>query len=49
LDETTSSNHNLLDSYEGIDEWYLNNTENLIIIKYDEDIIDEDKIKKIIK
>ncbi|MEA3512631.1 MAG: MFS transporter [Campylobacterota bacterium] len=49
LDETNKQNHNTLDLTDGIDEWYLNNTENIIIIKYDEDKIDEDKIKDIIK
>ncbi|MEA2049138.1 MAG: MFS transporter [Campylobacterota bacterium] len=49
LDETKSENHNKLDSLDGCDEWYINNTENIIIIKYDESITDESTIKELIK
>lgn len=48
LAETNSSNHDKLDSTEGIDEWYINDTEKLLIVKYHDDHLDEDKIKKIV-
>jgi len=31
------------------DEWYINDTENIIIIKYNEDIINEDEINNILQ
>ncbi len=49
LDETNSEHHNKLDSTEGVDEWYINNTENLLIVKYHNDFLDEQKIKEIVK
>jgi len=48
LDLTNTNNHNELDSLNGCDEWYINNTENIIIVKYDEDIITKNEINKII-
>ena len=32
-----------------IDEWYINNTENIIAIKYDSDKISEDEVKNLLK
>jgi len=32
-----------------IDEWYINNTENIIAIKYDNEKISEDEIKTLLK
>lgn len=32
-----------------IDEWYINNTENIIAIKYDSDLISEDEVKNLLK
>ena len=49
LDETNSAHHNKLDSLNGCDEWYINNTENIIIIKYDDDITSEDEVKELIQ
>ncbi len=49
LDETSKENHNKLDLNNGIDEWYINNTENIIIIKYDEDKTNEEAIKSTLK
>jgi len=46
---TNSDNHSKLDSFDGCDEWYVNNTENIIIVKYDADITDSEKIKELIK
>jgi len=40
---------NLLDNVEGCDEWYINNTENIIIIKYDADILNEETLINTIK
>ena len=49
LDETNKSNHNKLDDLDGCDEWYINDTEKIIIVKYNEDITSEDDIKGILK
>ena len=35
----------ILENNDAIDEWYINNTENIIAIKYDDDKISEHKIK----
>lgn len=35
--------------HEGIDEWYLNNTERIIAIKYSNEKIDEESIKALLK
>ncbi|MFA9373398.1 MAG: MFS transporter [Poseidonibacter sp.] len=35
--------------HKAIDEWYINNTENVIAIKYDNDILDEEAIKNLLK
>ncbi len=35
--------------HKAIDEWYVNNTENVIAIKYDNDLLDEDAIKNLLK
>ncbi|MCK5110443.1 MAG: MFS transporter [Arcobacteraceae bacterium] len=48
LDETNKDNHIKLDTLNGCDEWYINNTENIIIVKYDEELLNEDKIKQIL-
>lgn len=49
LNETNESNHNKLDDLNFIDEWYINNTENIIIIKYDQDHINQQEIKDLLK
>ncbi len=49
LSETNENNHNKLDDLTGCSEWYINNTEKIIIIKYDSDITSEDEIKGLIK
>jgi len=48
LEETDESKYSKLDTTEGCDEWYINNTEKIVIVKYDAHIIDEDKIRQII-
>lgn len=49
LDEYHLENSGKLSSNDAIDEWYLNNTENVIAIKYDEQKIDEETIKNLLK
>ena len=34
---------------DSIDEWYINNTENVIAIKYDNEKISEEEIKNLLK
>jgi len=49
LDEISSGHLNKLDSLDGCDEWYINNTENIVIVKYDDDLTSEDNIKQLIQ
>jgi MFS family permease len=44
LDEIDKNKLDSLDNLQGCDEWYINNTENLLIVKYSVDIISEDDI-----
>jgi len=39
----------VLDTLDGCEEWYINNTENIIIIKYDADILNEETLLNKIK
>lgn len=48
LDEYPLENSNRL-NINSIDEWYINNTENIIAIKYDNTQISEDEIKNLLK
>jgi MFS family permease len=48
IDKTNKNNHHKLDTLDGCDEWYINNSENLIIVKYDEDIVTKEKIQDIL-
>ncbi|MBP6163507.1 MAG: MFS transporter [Aliarcobacter sp.] len=43
LENSVNLNHN------AIDEWYVNNTENVIAIKYDNEKISEDEIKNLLR
>ena len=36
-------------THDAIDEWYINNTENIIAIKYDSEKISEDEVKNLLK
>ena len=36
-------------THNAIDEWYINNTENVIAIKYDNELISEDEIKNLLR
>jgi MFS family permease len=38
-----------LDTTQGVEEWYINNTENIAVIKYDEDQTNPETIEKIIR
>jgi predicted MFS family arabinose efflux permease len=49
LDEINKNHFSKLDTQMGIDEWYINNTENIIIIKYDDDILNEEKLIELLK
>ena len=49
LTDKDEKKFNLLDSLNGCDEWYINNTENIIIIKYDADLLDEETLINNIK
>jgi MFS family permease len=49
LKDIDPSKHNLLDILSGCDEWYINNTESIIIIKYNEDLLSEETIFNKIK
>ena len=49
LEETNSNYYDKLDELNGCDEWYINNTEKIIIIKYDNSIVDELTIKELLK
>ncbi|MEA1915285.1 MAG: MFS transporter [Campylobacterota bacterium] len=45
LDTYNRETLEVLDDENSIDEWYINDTENIVIVKYDGDVIDEDTIK----
>ena len=42
-------NQEFLNDNTKIDEWYINNTENIVAIKFNEQNIDEDEIKSRLK
>jgi len=49
LEDIDQNKLDTLDSLIGIEEWYINNCENLVIIKYDEDHTEEQKILDTLK
>ncbi|HJE03737.1 Inner membrane transport protein YajR [Aliarcobacter thereius] len=49
LDEYKSNSLNKLSENSNIEEWYINNTENIAVIKFSEEKISEDEIKAILK
>jgi len=49
LDDTDHAKHADLHSIEGVVEWYINDTEKLVIVKYDETLTDEEKLREAIK
>ena len=48
IDDTDSAKHQDLHDLKGCKEWYINDTEKLVIVKYDEDEINEEKIREAI-
>jgi predicted MFS family arabinose efflux permease len=48
IDQTNKNSYDKLDTTNGVDEWYINNTENIIIVKFDNDITNEENIKNTI-
>jgi hypothetical protein len=48
LDEYHLQNSDKLTN-KAIEEWYINNTENVIAIKYDSDKISADEVKNLLK
>ncbi|HIP12296.1 MAG TPA: MFS transporter [Arcobacter sp.] len=49
IDETSQDKYKSLDDKPGFVEWYINNTENIVIIKYYTEFYNEDEIKELIK
>ncbi|MFW0702737.1 MFS transporter [Aliarcobacter butzleri] len=49
LDEYKLENSGKLNQNDAIDEWYINNTENIIAIKYDDEKISEEEIRALLK
>jgi MFS family permease len=45
IDDTDHAKHQDLHQLEGCKEWYINDTEKLVVVKYNEDITNEDKIR----
>ena len=48
IDDTSKEKYKQLDEKPGFVEWYINNTENLIIIKYYTEFYNDDEIKELI-
>ncbi len=46
VDDTSEEHCSKLDTISEIDEWYINDTEKLVIIKYNGDLISEESIKE---
>ena len=49
LDDTDHAKHADLHSIDGVVEWYINDTESLVIVKYDETLTDEERLREAIK
>jgi MFS family permease len=49
LDDTNHAKHNSLHDIEGVVEWYINDSESLVIVKYDEQITNEEKLREVVK
>jgi len=49
LKEYKLENSGKLNNNKKIDEWYINNSENILIVKFDEDLISEEEIKALLK
>ncbi len=46
LNDTDHTKHQDLHSIDGCKEWYINDTESLVVVKYDAKVISEDEIRK---
>jgi len=49
LDDTDHAKHSDLHEVEGVVEWYINDTESLVIVKYDELLTDEERLREAIR
>jgi MFS family permease len=49
IENLDENKYTILDTLNGVDEWYINNTEKLLIVKYNNTIVDEEMIKNTIK
>jgi MFS family permease len=49
LDSINSDKLPVLDTTKGVEEWYINNTENIAVVKYDEDQTDPKTIETLIR
>jgi len=49
LNDTDHSKHQELHNLDGCKEWYINDTEHMLVVKYDLEIINEEKIKHTVK
>ena len=48
LDDTNHAKHQDLHTLKGCKEWYINDTEKVVIVKYDEDITNEEDIRNVL-
>ncbi len=46
LSETDHSKHPELHNLKGVQEWYINDTEGVLVVKYNEDELDEERIRE---
>jgi len=49
LDDTDHAKHEDLHQLQGVLEWYINDTEHVVVVKYDERETDEDTIRQALK
>ncbi len=49
LDDTDHAKHEDLHTLEGCVEWYINDTEHVVVVKYNEDLIDEATIIQVLQ
>lgn len=49
LDDTDHDKHQELHAKEGVIEWYINDTEHVVVVKYDESLTNEESIRKLLK
>ena len=49
INDTDHTKHQDLHNIDGCKEWYINDTENLVVVKYDAKVIDEESIRKMLR